>query len=91
MFSSKQTFVSQGNPHKITIYSAIPDNKKYPVVLFLHGNFGLVTPFGEQIQSFAEDFANLGYVTAVPQYYLDNKPHLTDTIPKVQILTDAIS
>jgi carboxymethylenebutenolidase len=91
MFSSKQTFVSQGNPHKITIYSAIPDNKKYPVVLFLHGNFGLITPFGEQIQSFAENFANLGYVTAVPQYYLDNKPHLTDTIPKVQILTDAIS
>jgi dienelactone hydrolase len=89
--SSNQTFISQGNSHKITIYSAILDNKKYPVVLFLHGNFGLVPPFGEQIQSFAEDFTNLGYVTAVPQYYLDNKPHLTDTIPKIQILTDAIS
>jgi carboxymethylenebutenolidase len=76
-----------------TIYSSPPDDKKYPVVLFLHGNFGLVSPFGEQIQSFAKDLANLGYVTAVPQYYLDDEPHLTDTdtVPKVQILTDAIS
>jgi carboxymethylenebutenolidase len=89
---SNQTFISTGNSHKITIYSAISDTKKYPVVLFLHGNFGLFPPFGEQIQSFAEDFANLGYITAVPQYYLDNDPdpHPTDTIPKVQILTDAV-
>jgi carboxymethylenebutenolidase len=89
--SSSETFISEGNTHKITIHSSPPDGKKYPVVLFLHGNFGLGSPFGEQIQSFAKDLANLGYVTAVPQYYLDDDPHLNDVVPKVQILTDAIS
>ncbi len=89
--SSSQTFASGGNTHKITIYSALSDTKKYPAVLFLHGNFGLVSPFGEQIQSFAQDLANLGYITAVPQYYLDDEPHSTDVVPKVQVLTDAIS
>lgn len=86
-----QTFVSEGNSHKITIYSAITDANKYPLVVFLHGNFGMVSPFGTQIQSFAQDFANLGYITAVPQYYLDDEPHFTDVLPKVQVLTDAIS
>jgi carboxymethylenebutenolidase len=87
---SSETFISEGNTHKITIYSFPPDGKKYPVVLFLHGNFGLGSPFGEQIQSFAQNLADLGYVTAVPQYYLNNNPHLTDIGPKVQVLTDAI-
>jgi carboxymethylenebutenolidase len=89
--TSNQTFISEGNSYKTTLYSAITDTKKYPLVVFLHGNFGLAPPYGEQIQSFAKDFANLGYVTAVPQYYLDNEEHPTDIVPKIQILTDAIS
>jgi carboxymethylenebutenolidase len=85
-----ETFASGGNNYNITIYSSPPDGKKYPVVLFLHGNFGLVSPFGDQIQNFAKDLANSGYVTAVPQYYLNNQSHPTDIVPKVQVLTDAI-
>ena len=37
------------------------DGKKYPVILLVHGNFGLGPPYGEQIQSFARDLAGLGY------------------------------
>lgn len=87
MPSETETFASGGNNYNITIYSSPPDGKKYPVVLFLHGNFGLVSPFGNQIQSFAKDLANSGYVTAVPQYYLNNQSHPTDIVPKVQVLT----
>jgi carboxymethylenebutenolidase len=89
--SSSSTFISGGDTYNITIYSTPSNTKKYPVVLFLHGNFGLVSPFGDQIQSFAQDLANLGYVTAVPQYYLNNLSHKNDIVPKVQILKDAIS
>lgn len=88
---SSETFISGGNTYKITVYPAPPDGKKYPVVFLLHGNFGLGFPYGDQIQSFARDLASRGYMTAVPQYYQDDNPHLTDTVPKVQILTDAIS
>ena len=87
---SSVTFISGGNTYKITVYPAPPDGKRYPVVFLLHGNFGLGFPYGDQIQSFAKDLASRGYMTAVPQYYQDDKPHLTDTVPKVQILTDAI-
>lgn len=88
---TSETFISGSNTYNITIYSNSPDSKKYPVVFLVHGNFGLVSPYGDQIQSFANDIATLNYITAVPQYYLDNKPHLTDTVPKVQIITDAIA
>lgn len=90
---SSQTFISKGNTYKITLYSTPPDGKKYPVIFLLHGNFGLGSPYGDQIQSFAKDLAKQGYMTAIPQYYQDDEPHLTDidTVSKVQILTDAIS
>lgn len=88
-----ETFLSNGDTYKITIYPPPPDGKKYPIVFLLHGNFGLVASYGNQIQSFAKDLAGLGYVTAVPQYYQDDDSHPTDidTAPKVQILIDAIS
>jgi carboxymethylenebutenolidase len=90
---SGETFISGGNTYKITIYSAPTDGKKYPVIFLLHGNFGLGSPYGDQIQSFAKDLAKQGYMTAVPQYYQDDEPNLTDidTVSKVQILTDAIT
>jgi carboxymethylenebutenolidase len=86
-----ETFMSGGENYKITIYPAPTDGKKYPVVFLLHGNFGLRSPYGDQIQGFAKDLARLGYITAVPQYYQDDEAHPKDTIPKVQILADAIS
>ncbi len=88
---SSETFTSGGNTYKITVYPAPSDGKKYPVVFLLYGNFGLVSPYGDQIQGFARDLSGRGYMTAVPQYYLDDDPHPDDTVPKVQILTDAIS
>jgi dienelactone hydrolase len=90
-FMSSETFISGGNTHKITIYPAPADGKKYPIIILLHGNFGLVSPYGDQIHSFAKDLASRGYMTAVPQYYPDDNPHIEDTVPKVQILQDAIS
>ena len=90
---SSETFISGGITFKITVYPAPIDGKKYPVVFLLHGNFGLGSPFGEQIQSFARDLATEGYMTVVPQYFQDDEPHPfdIDPVPKVQILKDAIS
>src|SRR3954447_26537547 len=90
---SDETFSSGGNPHKITIYPAPADGKKHPIVLVLHGNAGLNPPFASQIDGFAKSLAELGYVTAVPQYYHDNLPHLSDGDPRphVPTLSDAIA
>lgn len=88
---TSDTYVSAGSTYKITVNPGPPDGKKYPVILLVHGNFGLGPPYGEQIQSFARDLASLGYLTAVPQCYVDDEPHPQDTIPKVQTLTEAIA
>jgi carboxymethylenebutenolidase len=87
---TEQTFTSAGVTYNITINPAPSDGKKYPFILLVHGNAGLVAPFGDQIRGFAKDLANLGYLTAVPQYFADNNPHLGDTTPHDQTLADAI-
>jgi len=87
---TNETFISAGVTHKVTVYPAKPDGKKYPVILLLHGNAGLVEPYGDQIRGFAKNLAALGYLTAVPQYYANDNSHLTDTTPHDQILADAI-
>jgi len=68
---SDETFTSNGNTHKITMYPAPADGKSTQIILVLHGNAGLNPPFGSQIHSFAKSLAGLGYVTAVPEYYHD--------------------
>jgi carboxymethylenebutenolidase len=88
---STTTFVSGKTPYKITIYPAPSDGKKYPVILLVHVNFGLGAPYGDQIRGFAKDLAGQGYMTAVPQYYKDDDPHVTDMDPHDQTLTDAIA
>jgi|GEM_PF-2911938 len=87
------TFSSAGKTYKITVYPAPADGKKYPMILFYHGNFGLGSPFGDQIRDFAKDLAGRGYLTAVPQYYEDDSPHPTDSDPDTHVptLTDAIT
>lgn len=87
---SAETFTSAGDTYKITIYPAPSDGNKHPVILLVHGNFGLGTPYGDQIHGFAEALASEGYMTAVPQYYRDDNPHPFDTDPHVQTLADAI-
>lgn len=41
--------------------------KKHPVILLVHGNFGLGVPYGNQFHGFAKALAGQGYMTAVPQ------------------------
>ncbi len=85
------TFVSKGQTYKITVNGTPATTGKSPVVMFIHGNFGLGPPYGAQIGGFATDLNRLGYVTAVPQYYTDDAPHLMDTTPHVQTLADAVA
>lgn len=85
------TFDSDGATYKIKVNTVPPDGKKYPMVLFVHGNAGLSGDFGNRIRSFADTLTAKGYNTAVPQYYLDDDSHLEDTVPKHDILEDAIA
>jgi dienelactone hydrolase len=87
---ASETYLSGGQAYKITVNPAPSDGQKYPVILLVHGNFGLVPPYGDQIQSFARDLAALGYLTAVPHYYADDEAHRDDGVPKGQRLADAI-
>ena len=91
--SAVETFTSAGTTYSITVYPGPTDGKRYPIVLVLHGNAGLNPPFGPQIQDFAKKLAGCGYVTAVPQYYPDDQPHLRDADPhpKVPTLDDAVN
>lgn len=82
-----ETFTSRSSTYKITVYPAPADAEKHPMILLVHGNFGLAEPYGGQIQNFANELAELGYLTAVPQYYADNDPHLTDHDPDPHVLT----
>jgi dienelactone hydrolase len=88
---ASETYVSGETAYKITINSAPADGMTHPVILSVHGNFGLGPPYGEQIQSFARDLAGLGYLTAVPQYYADDEARPYDMVPKDQTLADAIA
>jgi len=85
------TFTSDRQDYKITTYPDTSDSKMHPVLVLLHGNFGLGGIYGPQIQNFAQDLARQGYVTAVPQYYKDDQPHPSDRVPHVQTLADGIA
>lgn len=87
---TNKTFISAGVTYKITVNPAPADGKKYPMVLLVHGNAGLTEPYGSQIHGFAQDLANLGYLTAVPQYFADDMPYFEDTTPRESVLADAI-
>jgi carboxymethylenebutenolidase len=91
-----ETYKSGKDTYTIKVYPGPADGKKHPMILVVHGNFGLNPPFGKQIHRFAEDLAAAGYVTAVPRYYVKDPPvHLVPTddnaIPHVPTLTDAIA
>jgi dienelactone hydrolase len=81
------TYKNGGKTFKITMYPATISGKKHPVILVLHGNGNLIEPFGHQIQNVAKSLAARGYVTAVPQYYADDQPHLTDGNPAPHVAT----
>jgi carboxymethylenebutenolidase len=68
-----------GTTFSIDIAPAATDGKRYPVVVLVHGNFGLSASFGAQLRDFTKQVADLGYLAALPTYYPDDQPHLTDT------------
>ena len=63
---TSETFRSGGKDLKITVFPAPGDGKRHPMVLLIHGNFGLGPPYGDQIRGFGKSLAELGYVAAVP-------------------------
>jgi dienelactone hydrolase len=69
-----------------------PSGQKLPLVVVVHGNFGLGPPFGVQLRKFTEELAALGFVAALPTYYpggLGN-PLDSDIAGKLPALTAAI-
>lgn len=88
---SDNTFTSAGNSYKITVNPGPSGDKRFPMILLVHGNFGLGRPYGDQIHGSAKDLAARGYVTAVPQYFQDDSPHLSDTSPHDRTLADAVA
>jgi dienelactone hydrolase len=88
-----ETYKSGTDTYTIKVYPGPADGKKHPMILVVHGNFGLNPPFGPQIHRFAKDLAAEGYVTAVPRYYVKDplEPIDTNAIPHVPTLADAIA
>lgn len=88
-----ETYKSGKNTYTITVYPGPADGKKHPMILVVHGNFGLNPPFGPQIHRFAKDLAADGYVTAVPRYYVKDprEPTDSDAVPHMPTLADAIA
>jgi dienelactone hydrolase len=86
-------YESGGKKYTIRIYPGPADGKKHPMILVVHGNFGLNPPFGAQIDRFARELAALDYVTAVPRYYVTDpaEPTDRDALPHVPTLTSAIA
>lgn len=82
-----EIFTIGANTYKITVYPPPLDGKKHAMILLVHGNFGLVGPYGDQIRNFANDLAELGYLTAVPQYYGNDDPHPMDHDPDPHLPT----
>jgi dienelactone hydrolase len=83
----KEIFDTGGKSFNILVSPGPADGKRHPVILFVHGNFGLGPPYGDQIMGFAADLAKAGYVTAVPQLYADKSPHPDDMDPRPHIET----
>lgn len=65
---------------------------KLPLVVIVHGNFGVAPPFGRQLRNFTEEIASLGFVAALPVYYPGGagNPFDSDIFGKVSILSAAI-
>jgi carboxymethylenebutenolidase len=84
---SSETFTSGSKTYKMPVYPAPADGEKHPMILLVHGNFGLVEPYGDQIRNFAKEFAELGYLSAVPQYYDTDDPRPSDRNPDAHVPT----
>lgn len=71
--------VVSGTTFDIEYSPAAADGKRYPLAVVIHGNFGLVDPFGTELRKFAEQLAALGYFVGLPSYYPAGFKDKTDT------------
>ena len=73
--------------------AAAPSGMKLPLVIVVHGNFGLGAPFGQLLRNFTEQLATLGFVTALPTYYANGRgnPLDNDIAGKLPALTAAFN
>src|ERR1051325_2875425 len=71
--------VTSSTSFDIEIAAAPSDGKKYPIVLLIHGNLGLAQPFGQELRTFTEQIAALGFLAALPSYYPRGTSDQTDT------------
>jgi dienelactone hydrolase len=82
-----------GTDFHIEIAPAPADGKRHPVVVLVHGNYGLTDPFGDQLRNFTEAVAALGYLAALPTYYRDGQgnPNDTNIAAHLSALTAAVT
>jgi carboxymethylenebutenolidase len=90
---SQETFKVGSDKYKIDITPAPTDGEKYPILLLLHGNFGMIAPYATPILDFALELGGDHYVVGVPHYYADDGFNLADTdmASKQPILSAAIT
>ena len=91
MLTKESYAVDQTTSFDVQI-AAAPPGKKLPLVVVVHGNFGLGAPFGGLLRSFTEELAALGFVAALPTYYTGGtgNPMDSDIGGKLPALTAAI-
>ena len=89
----QETFTFNTNTYKIDIAPGPADGKKYPILILLHGNFGMLAPYAAPILDFATELASDDYVVGAPHYYADDGSNLedTDVASKLPILSAAIN
>ncbi len=89
---TKETYILDPTTSFDVEIAVAPPGKRLPLVVVVHGNFGLGAPFGVQLRSFTEELAALGFVTALPTYYSGGRgdPLDSDIAGKLPALTAAI-
>ena len=65
--------------------AAAPPGKKLPLVVVVHGNFGLGAPYGAWLRRFTEELASLGFVAALPTYYKGGIGNIKDEIGRAHV------
>lgn len=71
--------------YPVAIRSPGAAGRQYPVVIILHGNFGLPESIARRLLAVADKIAALGYLVAVPRYYPDDRSHEHDNNPKQHV------
>lgn len=59
--------------------AAAPSGQKLPLVVIVHGNFGLDAPFGNLLRAFTKQLVALGFVSALPTYYASGRGNPMDS------------